>query len=147
MSFADLTSHPDPRTSSQAHPESSSLGFLFLASFATLYFEILVIRYISTEIRIFAYLKNMPLIASFLGIGRRIHVHGTAINLVRDESHSLAFSGLWWLVFVGAIDHRIPVDIFELTSVGNSNCCSRCIDRLASFLFGNCIFAKPEQRS
>jgi len=42
---------------------------LFLASFLALYFELIVIRYISSEIRIFAYLKNLPLIASFLGLG------------------------------------------------------------------------------
>jgi len=42
---------------------------LFLASFAALYCELVIIRYLSTEIRIFAYLKNLPLIASFFGIG------------------------------------------------------------------------------
>jgi hypothetical protein len=42
---------------------------LFLASFVALYFELIVIRYLSTEIRIFAYLKNLALIASFFGIG------------------------------------------------------------------------------
>jgi len=42
---------------------------LFLASFAALFFELTIIRFISTEIRIFAYLKNVALIASFFGIG------------------------------------------------------------------------------
>ena len=42
---------------------------LFFASFAALFFELLVIRYLSTEIRVFAYLKNLPLLACFLGIG------------------------------------------------------------------------------
>jgi hypothetical protein len=42
---------------------------LFLASFLALYFELVVIRYLSTEIRVFAYLKNLALIASFFGIG------------------------------------------------------------------------------
>ena len=42
---------------------------LFLASLAVLYFEILVIRYLGTELRVFAYLKNVPLVTSFLGIG------------------------------------------------------------------------------
>jgi len=46
-------------------------GFLplFLASFVALYFELVIIRYLSTEIRVFAYLKNLALIASFFGIG------------------------------------------------------------------------------
>ena len=54
---------------------------LFLISFVALYFELIVIRWLSSEIRIFAYLKNLPLIASFLGLGlgcalakRRINV-------------------------------------------------------------------------
>jgi len=42
---------------------------LFLASFLALYFELVVIRYLSTEIRVFAYLKNLTLVASFFGIG------------------------------------------------------------------------------
>ncbi|MGA3081891.1 MAG: hypothetical protein ABSD44_10975 [Terracidiphilus sp.] len=58
----------------QAAPDSSGWsvrGFwpLFLASFIALYFELIVIRYLSTEIRVFAYLKNLALIASFFGIG------------------------------------------------------------------------------
>jgi SAM-dependent methyltransferase len=46
-----------------------NLALLFLASFVALYFELVMIRYLSTEIRDFAYLKNLPLIASFLGLG------------------------------------------------------------------------------
>lgn len=42
---------------------------LFLASFLALYFELLVIRYISTEFEVFGSLKNLPLIACFFGIG------------------------------------------------------------------------------
>ena len=42
---------------------------LLLASFLALYFELLVIRYVSTEIRIFAYIQNLLLIASFFGLG------------------------------------------------------------------------------
>lgn len=44
-------------------------SLLLLASFVALYFEVVVIRYLSTEVRVFAYLKNLPLIASFLGLG------------------------------------------------------------------------------
>lgn len=42
---------------------------LLLASFLALYFELLLIRYLSTEVRVFAYIKNLPLIASFFGLG------------------------------------------------------------------------------
>jgi SAM-dependent methyltransferase len=34
-----------------------------------LFLEVVLIRWVSTEIRVFAYIKNLPLLASFLGIG------------------------------------------------------------------------------
>jgi len=49
--------------------QSSNVGKLFLASVAALYFELLVIRYIGTEIRVFTNLKNIPLMACFFGLG------------------------------------------------------------------------------
>ena len=42
---------------------------LFGISFLALYFELVIIRYLGTEIRVFAYFKNLPLIASFFGLG------------------------------------------------------------------------------
>jgi SAM-dependent methyltransferase len=42
---------------------------LFLASFVVLFIEILLIRYCGSQIRIFAFFRNIPLIASFLGLG------------------------------------------------------------------------------
>lgn len=42
---------------------------LFLASFLALYFELLVIRYVSAELTVFGVLKNLSLIASFFGLG------------------------------------------------------------------------------
>ncbi|MBI5603714.1 MAG: hypothetical protein HY879_10185 [Deltaproteobacteria bacterium] len=42
---------------------------LFLISFVMLFLEILLIRWISTEVRIFAYVGNLVLLACFLGIG------------------------------------------------------------------------------
>ena len=42
---------------------------LVLSSVLGLYLELLLIRWISSEIRIFAYFKNFVLIACFLGFG------------------------------------------------------------------------------
>lgn len=42
---------------------------LFLVSFLALYAELVVIRWLASEIRVFAYFKNLPLMASFLGLG------------------------------------------------------------------------------
>ena len=50
-------------------PLAESGRLLFLASTTALYFELVIIRYLASEIRVFGYLKNMPLIASFFGIG------------------------------------------------------------------------------
>jgi spermidine synthase len=50
-------------------PENRILLPLFLVSFAALYLEILLIRWIGTEVRVFAYFQNLALIACFLGFG------------------------------------------------------------------------------
>jgi hypothetical protein len=42
---------------------------LGLISFAALYFEMIVIRWLASDVRVFAYLKNLPLLAAFLGLG------------------------------------------------------------------------------
>ncbi|MFO0823333.1 MAG: hypothetical protein U0792_09460 [Gemmataceae bacterium] len=47
----------------------STLGSLFLISVLGLFLELLLIRWISTEIRIFAYLQNTVLVVCFLGLG------------------------------------------------------------------------------
>jgi spermidine synthase len=48
---------------------SRSLVNLALISVLTLYLELLLIRWISTEIRLFAYLQNIVLVVCFLGLG------------------------------------------------------------------------------
>jgi hypothetical protein len=42
---------------------------LFLISFISLFLELAIIRWLSSEVRIFAYFKNLPLMAAFLGFG------------------------------------------------------------------------------
>ena len=42
---------------------------LFLVSFVVLFLELALIRWVSTEIRIFAYVNNLVLLACFLGLG------------------------------------------------------------------------------
>lgn len=50
-------------------PESWNLSALFLASVLTLFTELAVIRWVATEIRVFAYVKNLALLLCFLGFG------------------------------------------------------------------------------
>ena len=61
----------------------SNSSQLFLASFLTLYFEVLVIRYLTSEVRVFANLKNFLLIASFFGIGLGIMLGASTKSLSR----------------------------------------------------------------
>ena len=49
--------------------ESHPYRMLFLISFVVLFVEAALIRYCSSQIRIFAFYKNVPLIACFLGLG------------------------------------------------------------------------------
>lgn len=50
-------------------PGERILWPLFLVSFAALYMEVLLIRWIGTEVRVFAYFQNLALIGCFLGFG------------------------------------------------------------------------------
>ena len=57
-------------------------GFdIFLVSFAMLLLEIALIRWISTEVRIFAYVNNLVLLACFIGIGLGCFFSKRKINL------------------------------------------------------------------
>src|SRR5437016_530128 len=55
---------------------------LALWSLLALFFELLMIRWISSEIRIFAYFKNFVLIACFLGFGLGCYLSRRRINLL-----------------------------------------------------------------
>src|SRR2546429_3451926 len=55
---------------------------LAMWSLLSLFFELLMIRWISSEIRIFAYFKNFVLIACFLGFGLGCHLSRRRANLL-----------------------------------------------------------------
>jgi len=50
-------------------PDRWNLATLFLASALTLFAELAIIRWVATEVRIFAYVKNLALLLCFLGFG------------------------------------------------------------------------------
>ncbi|MGO9864623.1 MAG: hypothetical protein ACLPLR_13505 [Terriglobales bacterium] len=56
-----------PRT--QIPPPRWNLSNLFLASALTLFAELALIRWVATEVRVFAYVKNLALLLCFLGFG------------------------------------------------------------------------------
>jgi SAM-dependent methyltransferase len=59
-----------PQDDFYAHQGVAARGVdLFLISFLGLFCEMLVIRWLSEEFRLFAYFKNLPLLAAFMGLG------------------------------------------------------------------------------
>ncbi|MDR3613899.1 MAG: methyltransferase domain-containing protein [Candidatus Obscuribacterales bacterium] len=64
---------PSANESNSKHGFGIQLGAvqreLILISILSLFCELMIIRWLSTEIRIFAYFKNLPLMAAFLGLG------------------------------------------------------------------------------
>jgi len=59
---------------------------LFLISFLGLFFELAVIRWVSGEVRLFSYFKNLPLLAAFLGLALGFGLVGKG----RDHRSSFA---------------------------------------------------------
>jgi spermidine synthase len=70
---------------------------LFVLSLLGLYLEMLMIRWLSSEIRIFAYYKNLVLIACFLGFGL-----GCALCRRRVHPLAMAIPLLFFTIFVAA---------------------------------------------
>jgi SAM-dependent methyltransferase len=58
-----------PRTEASDVPDRWNLSSLFLASVLTLFAELALIRWVATEVRVFAYVKNLALLLCFLGFG------------------------------------------------------------------------------
>ena len=58
-----------PRTQASGVPDRWNLPTLLLASALTLFAELALIRWVATEIRVFAYVKNLALLLCFLGFG------------------------------------------------------------------------------
>jgi len=110
--YTEDKSSARPKTSigSFELPLAFSYRQLFALSVLGLYFEMLMIRWLSSEIRIFAYYKNLVLIACFLGFGlgcalcrRRVHPIATAVPI------------LFFTVFVAAPLPRMHDAVVNLT--------------------------------
>ena len=68
-SAPDRAQSPVPSPSSSPLAGANGLLALFAISVIGLFLELLLIRWVSTEIRIFAYLQNTVLVVCFLGLG------------------------------------------------------------------------------
>jgi hypothetical protein len=63
------TTFSEDTTASHVRTDRSSIWRLFLVSSAALYLEIVLIRWLGTEVKIFAFFQNLTLIVCFLGFG------------------------------------------------------------------------------
>lgn len=89
-------SESPPNQNDYTGPSNQTLA-IFLISVLGLFLEIMLIRWIGTEVRIFAYLQNTVLVVSFLGLGLGCFTSLQAIDLRR------ALSSLFFLVLILAI--------------------------------------------
>src|SRR5437667_8319057 len=90
---------------------------LALISFLSLYLELVVIRWLASEVRIFAYFKNFPLMAAFLGAGagcllaqRRRDYFRYAPRLLLILSAVISFAhrgGYTYITFIDPYEHYL----------------------------------------
>jgi spermidine synthase len=93
---------------------------LFLVSMLALFCEMLVIRWLATEIRVFAYFKNLPLMAAFLGLGLGLLWTDKKLDLMKWSSASLlCFSGLMILAHRLGLTHLTIFDASKIMLFGN----------------------------
>jgi hypothetical protein len=85
---------------------------LFLISFSSLYLEILLIRWIGTEIRLFAYFQNLTLIACFLGFGLGCY------RAAQRKSHLFDGTSVAVLVILAGVSVTPWQRLLELLSSG-----------------------------
>jgi spermidine synthase len=90
--------------------QSKKVFELLLISVISLFFELLVIRWLSSEIRIFAYFKNMPLMASLFGLGL-----GLALAKSKRDLAWLFPAGL--VVLSGIISFAEPLHLVHLVFI------------------------------
>ena len=78
---------------------------LIIVSFLILFLELLLIRFIGTEIRIFAYLSNLLLLGIFIGSG---------LGMFLKRSFSLVISSVLLLLLVLIIVSGVFINITDL---------------------------------
>jgi len=88
---------------------------LFWVSFVALYVEIMMIRWIGTEVRVFAYFQNLALIACFLGFGLGCYWSDRHKSLIFTLLAIVSLAILaeapvkQWQGFLGALSSRLSL--------------------------------------
>lgn len=78
-----MRTEADPPATTKEAAEPTPVSLVFWASFLGLFLELALIRWVSSEIRVFAYCKNLVLVASFLGFGTGCFLSRRRVDLVR----------------------------------------------------------------
>jgi hypothetical protein len=104
---------------------------LVLVSFLSLFCELMIIRWLATEIRIFAYFKNLPLMAAFLGLGLGFLWTNRQKDWMKTSGICLLFlSGI--LIFALALHFTFLTFVdpfkFMLFGVGKTSVASTSLD-------------------
>jgi SAM-dependent methyltransferase len=94
-------------------------GKLALVSVLTLFLELLMIRWVSSEVRIFAYFKNFVLVACFLGFGVGCYLCRRSANLLALVIPLVTIAALikWPWEVLRALIVRLPDYIGAFSSV------------------------------
>ena len=119
----------------------SSFSQLFIVSFASLYVEVMLIRWIGTEFRLFAYIQNLTLIACFLGFGLG------CLKASEKPRYLFNFSALACLVLMIEVPWPTWKDILDLAAGGLSASSSASLwsftipgdSPISAFLVGACV--------
>src|SRR5246127_4182166 len=96
----------------EENPNNRILWPLFLVSFASLFLEILLIRWIGTEVRLFAYFQNLTLVACFLGFGLGCY------RAAEKKTHLFDATSVAILVILAAIPAEPWKHFLEILSSG-----------------------------
>jgi spermidine synthase len=86
-----IVTSPEPTVTKDMSPPRGDATSLFLVSVAGLFLELMLIRWIGSEMGIFGYLQNAVLVACFLGLGMGCWTSGQAFAL-RDVLRPLALT-------------------------------------------------------
>jgi spermidine synthase len=92
-------------------PQAGGMWPLFWVSFAALYIEVMMIRWMGTEVRIFAFFQNLALIACFMGFGLGCYWSGRRKSLLVSMGAMVAL-----IILV-----QLPVDRWKLFLLTLSN--------------------------
>ncbi len=122
---------------------------LILISMLSLFCELMIIRWLATEMRIFAYFKNLPLMAAFLGLGLGFMWTHRKSDWMRWSSLALLyFSGLLILALTFHLTFLTFVDPYKFmlfgvgaTSVAGAASGSPLVTTLISLVIMLAVFA------